>query len=113
MFLRDMNLAGMPYLSAVEDSNYMPMEASALLRNQLKKFAAGELKSMGTVQREIFERTRAPAAAGAGRVQDTFTTLLATLQDDICIMTRGCATWLTMRRGERSHLHVVPRPLTV
>jgi len=33
MFLRDMNLAGMPFLTAVDGggSDYMPMEASALL----------------------------------------------------------------------------------
>ena len=42
----------------------MPMESSAQMRNQLKKFASGEMKSQGTVQREIFERERGIAAGG-------------------------------------------------
>jgi len=40
------------------------MESSAQMRNQLKKFASGEMKSQGTVQREIFERERGAAAGG-------------------------------------------------
>lgn len=42
------------------------MESSAQLRNQLKKFAAGELKSQGTVQREIFESTRVSEGGSVG-----------------------------------------------
>ena len=38
--------------------------SSAQMRNQLKKFASGEMKSQGTVQREIFERERGAAAGG-------------------------------------------------
>jgi len=56
--MRDMNLAGMPFDVALLKDEYMPMEAGAQMKNQLKKFAAGELKSQGTVQREIFERQR-------------------------------------------------------
>ena len=40
----------------------MRMESSALMKNQLKKFAAGEGKSFGTVQREQYERDKANAA---------------------------------------------------
>jgi mono/diheme cytochrome c family protein len=46
----------------------MPMESSQQLRNQLKKFAAGELRSMGTVQREIFEATRVGGPNEGGSV---------------------------------------------
>lgn len=48
------------------DESLMRMEASAQLRNQLKKFAAGELKSSGTVQREIFESSRGEQGQGRG-----------------------------------------------
>ena len=63
-YLRDMNLAGLTFDVAMLDSKLMPLEASAQMRNQLKKFAAGELKSQGTVQREIFESQRAQSNEG-------------------------------------------------
>ena len=72
--MRDMNLAGMPFDVAMLKEEYMPMEAGAQMKNQLKKFAAGELKSQGTVQREIFERQReasgmTPAGGGGQKPQ--------------------------------------------
>lgn len=36
------------------------------MRNQLTKFAAGELKSQGTVQREIFESARGGGSLPSG-----------------------------------------------
>ena len=39
--MRDMNLAGMPFDVALLKDEYMPMEAGAQMKNQLKKFAAG------------------------------------------------------------------------
>ena len=38
--MRDMNLAGMPFDVAMLKEEYMPMEAGAQMKNQLKKFAA-------------------------------------------------------------------------
>jgi len=64
-YLRDMNIAGLKFEVAMLDSNLMSMEASAQMKNQLKKFAAGELKSQGTVQREIFESQRAATEGGS------------------------------------------------
>ena len=71
--MRDMNLAGMPFDVAMLKEEYMPMEAGAD-EELLKKFAAGELKSQGTVQREIFERQReasgmTPAGGGGQKPQ--------------------------------------------
>jgi hypothetical protein len=75
-FLRDMNIAGLPFDVAMLDDRLMPLESSAQMRNQLVKFASGEMKSQGTVQREIFERDRAPrgnlgamGGGGAGKPQ--------------------------------------------
>jgi len=65
-YLRDMNLYGLPFELAMMDPSFMRLESHAQMRNQLKKFAAGELKSQGTVQREIFNATRGGAAGGIG-----------------------------------------------
>lgn len=62
---RDMTQAGLSYEAAMADPSLMRLEVSAQLRNQLKKFASGEAKSAGTVQREIFNASR--GGAGSGR----------------------------------------------
>ena len=62
MYLREMQMYGLDFEYALSDRGLMKMESSALMRNQLKKFAAGEGKSFGTVQREQYERDKAAAA---------------------------------------------------
>ena len=62
MYLREMQMFGLDFEYAMQDSGLMKMESSALMKNQLKKFAAGEGKSFGTVQREQYERDKAAAA---------------------------------------------------
>ena len=59
-FLRDMKIAGLPFDEAMLDAaaSSCRSRAAAQMRNQLVKFASGEMKSQGTVQREIFERDR-------------------------------------------------------
>ena len=64
-YLRDMNIAGLPFDVALATDGFMPLESSAQMRNQLIKFASGEMKSQGTVQREIFEKTRAETGTGS------------------------------------------------
>ena len=67
-FLRDMMIAGMPFDEAMTyggSGKFMMLESSAQMRNQLIKFASGEMKSQGTVQREIFEKTRAETGTGS------------------------------------------------
>ena len=67
-FLRDMMIAGMPFDEAMAyggSGKFMMLESSAQMRNQLIKFASGEMKSQGTVQREIFEKTRAETGTGS------------------------------------------------
>ena len=65
-YLRDMNIAGLPFDVALATDGFMPLESSAQMRNQLVKFASGEMKSQGTVQREIFERDRGQRAGAPG-----------------------------------------------
>jgi hypothetical protein len=62
MYLREMQACGLDFETAIADPTMMRMESSALMKNQLKKFAAGEGKSFGTVQREQYERDKANAA---------------------------------------------------
>lgn len=62
MYLREMQAFGLDFEMAIADPRLMKMESSALMKNQLKKFAAGEGKSFGTVQREQYERDKANAA---------------------------------------------------
>jgi len=62
MYLREMQARGLDFETAIADPTMMRMESSALMKNQLKKFAAGEGKSFGTVQREQYERDKANAA---------------------------------------------------
>ena len=61
-----MELLGLPYDVAINDPSLMRMESSALMRNQLKKFASGSEKSFGTVQREVYERTKRTLPGGPG-----------------------------------------------
>lgn len=65
-YLREMELLGLPYDVAINDPSLMRMESSALMRNQLKKFASGSEKSFGTVQREVYERTKKTLPGGPG-----------------------------------------------
>lgn len=65
-YLREMELLGLPYDVAINDPSLMRMESSALMRNQLKKFASGSEKSFGTVQREVYERTKKTMPGGPG-----------------------------------------------
>ena len=65
-YLREMELLGLPYDVAINDPSLMRMESSALMRNQLKKFASGSEKSFGTVQREVYERTKRTLPGGPG-----------------------------------------------
>lgn len=65
-YLREMEILGLPYDIAVNDKSLMRMESSALMRNQLKKFASGAEKSFGTVQREVYERTKKTLPGGPG-----------------------------------------------
>lgn len=64
-FLRDMNIAGLSFDMAMSNPNFMSLEAGAQMRNQLIKFASGEMKSQGTVQREIFEKSRNASPGGS------------------------------------------------
>lgn len=64
MYLREMEGCGLAFEDATSDPSRMKMESSALMRNQLKKFAAGEGRSIGAVRREQFERERANEGAG-------------------------------------------------
>jgi len=68
-FLRDMMIAGLPFdvamANAEQIGGFMTLESSAQMRNQLIKFASGEMKSQGTVQREIFEKSRADTGTGS------------------------------------------------
>ena len=57
-YLREMELLGLAFDLAMENRSLMRMEASALMLNQLKKFATGSEKSFGTVQREVYEKTQ-------------------------------------------------------
>ena len=61
MYLREMEACGLRFDDAMADPGRMRMESSALMRNQLKKFAAGEARSVGAVRKEQFERERANA----------------------------------------------------
>jgi hypothetical protein len=63
MWLREMQAYGLDFEDSLVDGSLMRMESSALMKNQLKKFAAGEGKSSGTVQREAYERDKAAQAA--------------------------------------------------
>ena len=65
-YLREMELLGLPYDVAINDPSLMRMESSALMRNQLKKYASGSEKSFGTVQREVYERTKKTLPGGPG-----------------------------------------------
>ena len=65
-YLREMELLGLPYDVAINDLSLMRMESSALMRNQLKKYASGSEKSFGTVQREVYERTKKTLPGGPG-----------------------------------------------
>lgn len=62
MYLREMQAYGLDFEDALVSGGRMKMESSALMKNQLKKFAAGEGKSFGTVQREAYERDKAASA---------------------------------------------------
>lgn len=64
MYLREMQAYGLDFEMAIADPRLMKMESSALMKNQLKKFAAGEGKSFGTVQRERYERDQAAKGPG-------------------------------------------------
>ena len=65
-YLREMELLGLPYDVEINDPSLMRMGSSALMRNQLKKFASGSEKSFGTVQREVYERTKKTLPGGPG-----------------------------------------------
>ena len=58
MYLREMQAFGLDFEMAIADPRLMKMESSALMKNQLKKFAAGE-EIVRTVQRERYERDQA------------------------------------------------------
>ena len=64
MYLREMQAFGLDFEMAIADPRLMKMESSALMKNQLKKFAAGEGRSFGTVQRERYERDQAAKGPG-------------------------------------------------
>jgi len=63
MYMREMEACGLRFDDALADPGRMRMETSALMRNQLKKFAAGEARSVGAVRKEQFERERANEGA--------------------------------------------------
>ena len=63
-YLREMELLGLPYDVAINDPSLIT-ESSALMRNQLKKYAS-KRKSFGTVQREVYERTKKTLPGGPG-----------------------------------------------
>ena len=57
MYLREMQAFGLDFEMAIADPRLMKMESSALMKNQLKKFAAGR-EIVRNVQRERYGETR-------------------------------------------------------
>eukprot|EP00746_Dinoflagellata_sp_MGD_P090706 gnl/MRDRNA2_/MRDRNA2_35844_c0_seq1.p1 gnl/MRDRNA2_/MRDRNA2_35844_c0~~gnl/MRDRNA2_/MRDRNA2_35844_c0_seq1.p1 ORF type:complete len:310 (+),score=52.49 gnl/MRDRNA2_/MRDRNA2_35844_c0_seq1:90-1019(+) len=68
MYVREMTESGLSYEKAMSDPSFMRMEASAFMRKQLKSFVAGNQKSLGTIQREIYQaKEKEKAASGEGK----------------------------------------------
>ena len=65
-FLRDATDLGLDFNAAEGQPGLMRMEASAQMRIQLRKYAAGQLKSSGTYAKEAFARSRGSTGVTLG-----------------------------------------------